>query len=343
MIRRQVPLFLVGLLAFATTSCGGDKASPESVSPTTTHARSTTSRSTTEKSPPSSAPASTNAPVPPPPATHAALAYSTFSKAQTLDLWLPKAASSPAAVVVYIHGGAFRTGDSSMVGAKVQPLLDAGYAVASVNYRLSGEARFPAAVQDVKAAVRFLRASATTYNLDADRIALWGESAGAHLAAMAGATSGQVTSFDDQTLGNHEMSSDVQAVVDWYGPINFAQMDEQAALPGNSCTNPQTHNDANSPESAYIGAAITDAQDTVEASNPIYYLENSKALPVFSIAHGDTDCNVPYQQSEIFAAAINKAGGTAELTIIPGAGHGGPAFDYRVNSTIAWLDTTLRR
>jgi acetyl esterase/lipase len=277
-----------------------------------------------------------------PAATHAAVTYATLSAAQTLDIWLPEAATAPMPLVVYVHGGAFKVGDSAMAGSKVQPLLDAGFAVASVNYRLSGEALFPAAIQDVKAAIRYLRANAATYGYDPDRIAAWGESAGGNLVALLGTTSGQDTPLDDPALGNADVSSDVQAVVDWFGPTDFGLMDTQAAEAGNKCTSPEQHDPASSPESAYIGAEVQTALDVVAQANPITYVSTATSLPPFSIAHGDADCNVPYQQSEILAEALTAGGHTVELTILTGASHADARFDSELMApTIDWLTSVL--
>lgn len=276
-----------------------------------------------------------------PTATHTNLAYADASDSQVLDLWLPENAPDATPLVIYIHGGAFKGGDKAMVGGKVQPLLDAGYAVASLNYRLSGEALFPAGAQDVKAAVRWLRANADTYNLDPDNFAAWGESAGGNLVSLIGTTGDQATVLDDPDLGNANVSSAVQAVIDWYGPTDFLQMDTQAAE-GGSCTSPEAHDPVSSPESAWMGAAIQTVPDTVEQANPITYIATAQRLPAFSIAHGDADCNVPYQQSQILADALTAVGADADLTILPGASHADAQFDSTLlTPTIAWLSTVL--
>jgi acetyl esterase/lipase len=272
--------------------------------------------------------------------THANLAYAATSAAQTLDLWLPEDVATPVPLVVYVHGGAFMAGDQSMVGGKVQPLLDAGFAVASVNYRLSGEALFPAGPQDVKAAVRWLRANAATYGLDPDAFAAWGESAGGNLVALLGTTGDQPTVLDDPAIGNADVSSAVQAVVDWFWPTDFLQMDAHAAT--ESCTSPQVHDAASSPESAYVGGALQTEQAQVAAANPITYVASAGVLPAFSIAHGDAGCNVPWHQSQVLADALDDAGGTVDYTVLPGAGHADAQFDAtRLAPTITWLQAVF--
>jgi acetyl esterase/lipase len=263
-----------------------------------------------------------------PAATYSDLAYATTSPSQVLDLWLPTDATGPVPLVIFVHGGAFKMGDKSMEAGNVASVLAEGYAAASLDYRLSGEALFPAAVQDVKAAVRWLRANASTYGLDPDRFAAWGESAGGNLVAMIGTTGDQATILDDPSLGNADVSSAVQAVVDWYGPTDFLQMDAQfaAAAPAACDGQVQAHDPADSPESAYLGAAIQTVPDIAAAANPITYVATAGTLPVFSIAHGDSDCLVPYQQSEILDAALKAAGATSTFTLVAGAGHGDQAI-----------------
>ena len=158
---------------------------------------------------------------------HKDVAYADASSTQKLDLYLP-AGAGPFPVIVNIHGGGFKLGDKGMVDdASGKAFLAAGYAIASIDYRLSGEAKFPAAVLDAKAAVRFLRANAAKYNLNPDKVVAFGQSAGGNIASMLG-TTGNVAEFDDPSLGNAGVSSRVQAVINWFGPNDFAQMDAQA-------------------------------------------------------------------------------------------------------------------
>ncbi len=170
--------------------------------------------------------------------THKDVVYANASSTQKLDIYLPSG-NGPFPVVVNIHGGGFKLGDKTMGDAVLgQTLLNSGYAIASIDYRLSGEAKFPAAVLDAKAAVRFLRANATKYKLNPDKIVAFGASAGGNIASMLG-TSGDIAEFDDASLGNADVSSRVQAVINWFGPNDFGQMDAQAKAQGCS-TNDQT-------------------------------------------------------------------------------------------------------
>ena len=256
--------------------------------------------------------------------THSDLAYANLSDAQKLDLYLPTSGNGPFPLVIMIHGGGFMMGDKAdgagLTG--VDALLSAGYAVASINYRLSGEAIYPAQIHDAKAAVRFLRANASQYNLDADHFAAWGASAGGNLAALLGTTCG-VSELEGADLGNAETSSCIQAVVDWFGPIDFLKMDEQFS--GSTC--PQTHNDANSPESMLVGAPIQSVPDLVKTTNPIQYVDENDAF--FFIEHGTADCNIPPIQGQLLAEALGS--NKATYILLEGAGHGGAQFETAEN------------
>lgn len=269
--------------------------------------------------------------------THADLGYATASTRQKLDLYLPQG-NGPFPLVIWIHGGGFMLGDKANPEA-VDKLLPKGYAVASLNYRLSGEAKFPAPVQDAKTAVRWLRANAAKYNLNPQKFAAWGASAGGNLVAMLGTSCG-VEALEGKELGNADQSSCVQAVVDWFGPTDFLQMDKQFA--GTSC--PQTHDAADSPESKLIGAAIQTKPDVVKAANPITYV--SPKSPPFFIQHGTADCNVPPQQSQLLAEALKTAIGADKVSfsLVDGAGHGGSKFseDANLNKVFGFLDQVLK-
>lgn len=268
------------------------------------------------------------------------LAYAGTSDAQRLDLYLPPDLAGPAPLVIYIHAGGFATGDKRDVEGKLMPLLDSGFAVASVNYRLSDEATFPAAAQDVKTAVRWLRAHAATYRLDPDRFAAWGDSAGGNLAALVGTTGDQVTVLDSPGSGAASVSGAVDAVVDWYGSTDFLQIDTQAA--SGSCADPLRHDPPTSLKSKYLGAPVQSVPELAAQSDPITYIPTARDLPAFSIAHGGEDCVVPYQQSLILADALRAAGASTSLTILPDAEHSDAVFQRRLlDPTIAWLHVVL--
>ncbi len=267
----------------------------------------------------------------------------TSSASQTLDLLLPANARLPLPLVVRIHGGGFSSGDKSgeESGTTASAILAKGYALAGVNYRLSGQALFPAGAQDIKASVRWLRAHAAQYGLDTDRFACWGESAGGYMVAMLGVTGDQATVFDDDSLGNPGVSSAVAAVVDWYGPTDLAMMDsQQMASPPASCpTSWLQHTPATSPEGQWLGGALNNAAVAAKLAqaNLVGYVATARTLPLFIIAHGNDDCNVPWAQSQELKDALAKVGNTANLTVIPGYSHG----DGRFETTQTAPDLTL--
>ena len=152
--------------------------------------------------------------------------YASLSPSQKLDVYLPDEGEGPFPVIMAFHGGAFMGCDKADL--QVLPMLEGfkrGYAVVSCNYRMSGEAKFPALVQDAKAAVRWVRANARQYSFDPQRIAAWGGSAGGYLSTMLGTSAG-IIGLEDLSLGNPDQPCNVQAVVAWYGPTNFLKMDE---------------------------------------------------------------------------------------------------------------------
>ena len=270
------------------------------------------------------------------------IAYATTSPSQTLDLYLPASdGSAPVPVVLLIHGGAFAGGDSSMETGYAQQLASQGIAAASVNYRLSGEAPYPAGAQDVKAAVRWLRANAAQYGLDPNHIGAWGQSAGGWMANMLGATGDQKTIFDDPALGNADQSSAVQAVVSWFGPSDFGTMDEQAKAVTACGSQAQVHGTADSPESRWLGAAV-DTSDQTASTNLSNYLTSASTIPAWYFAHGDSDCLVPGGQSTELADALKAAGADPTVVVLPGAGHADPAFDStQLTPTIEFLKAKL--
>jgi acetyl esterase/lipase len=223
-----------------------------------------------------------------------------------LDLYLP-AGPDPTPLVVFMHGGGWLRGDRSMVGpgfASWQPsplarLAADGFAVASVDYRLSGEARFPAQLDDVSSAVDWLTGHAREYGFDADRIVLWGESAGAHLAAM---------------LGLSSRRPPVRGVVDWYGPADLTALQEQVGAAGALTADP-----LDSREARLLGAPVAEVPELARAASPISHVR--AGAPPFLIAHGTADRAVPFGQSEALAAALAEAGAEVRFEAVDGADH----------------------
>ena len=229
---------------------------------------------------------------------------------QKLDLYLPKEGKN-LPLIIWVHGGAFRTGNKEGLRQNQLDFLAMGYAVASINYRLSQHAIFPAQLEDCKAAVRWLRANAQKFNLDPNRFGAWGASAGGHLVAMLG-TAGDTKQFD---VGeNLNVSSRVQAVVDFFGTTDFLQMGEHRLPDG------MIHNSPDAPLSLLIGGPMQENKEKVIKANPITYITIGD--PPFLIVHGDADPLVPHHQSELLDAALKKANVPVLFYTVKGGGHG---------------------
>jgi acetyl esterase/lipase len=272
------------------------------------------------------------------------IAYADISEAQMLDIYLPNEGEGPFPVIMQIHGGAFKSGDKA--SGELTPALsglERGYAVVAVNYRLSGEAEFPAQINDIKAAIRYIRANASNYNLDPDRIATWGGSAGGSLSALAG-TSGGVESLQDDLLGNAEVSDAVQATVDWFGPIYFSTMDSEFAELG--ITPVGVTSQSGSPESAYLGQAVgnVETEELVKKASALSYI--SEDDPPFFIQHGTADKNIPITQSINLSKKLIEVLGDKRVTFesIEGAGHGTSEFQTSENiaKVLDFLDSVLK-
>jgi acetyl esterase/lipase len=270
--------------------------------------------------------------------------YAMLSPSQKLDIYLPDEGEGPFPVILSIHGGAFMGGDKADL--QILPMLEGlkrGYAVVGINYRLSWEAIFPALVHDVKAAVRWARANAQWYYFDPERIAAWGGSAGGYLSTMLG-TSDCIPELEDLNLGYPDQSSNVQVVVDWFGPTNFLTMDEHLTASGMPPMEGMEHNGINSPESWLLGAEITQVPELVKAANPVTYIRDH--APPFLIQHGVKDPVVPVQHSIELAEALKDACGNDKVTLdlIDGAAHGDPKFasPLNVKKVLDFLDRYLK-
>ena len=242
-------------------------------------------------------------------------------KAQALDLYLPaETAEKPEPLIVWIHGGGWQGG--SKAGCPAVGFLKKGYIVASVEYRFSQKALFPAQIQDCQAAIRWLRANSKKYNIDPDHIGVWGASAGGHLVALLG-TSGGKKAFTP-VGGNEDQSDRVQAVCDFFGPADFHTVVEQAAA-DKDVKNIFKFETADEPYSKLIGVHVGTDKEKDDAVSPVHYV--SKDNPPFLILHGTVDALVPYAQSVELADDLEKAGASVVLQKLPGANHGGPQFN----------------
>lgn len=245
------------------------------------------------------------------------LVYSPVHERHRLDLFLPKE-SGPVPLIIWIHGGGWKGGSKSQLPAALRPFMKRGYAVASVEYRLSDH-DWPAPVVDVKAAVRWLRANASSYGLDPERFGAWGSSAGGHLVAMLGLSDGAAI-FDDAALGNLQAASTVQAVVNYYGPAELLSMDADAQA--NGCpSNSLCHLCVGSPESLLIDCetGLENCASKAKEASPIRYVDQADAP--FVIVHGAKDCTVPTPQSQRLHEALTSQGVESQLIVVPDAGH----------------------
>lgn len=240
-----------------------------------------------------------------------------------MDIYLPKDANNaPFPVIIYIGGSAWTSNNVKGIAAgRGGIFLDKGFAVAGVNHRSSGEAKFPAQINDIKGAVRFLRANASKYKLDPNFIGIIGDSSGGHLAALMG-TSGSVKEYTigEKTLNiegnvgdNLKESSSVEAVVDLFGPTVFYKMNSQRISGG------MEHDAANSPESSLIGGPIQENHDLCDLANPLTYIDAND--PAFLIIHGDRDALVPLGQSILLRDALTEKKVKNEMFTVEGAGH----------------------
>lgn len=245
--------------------------------------------------------------------------YDQESRAQCLDIYLPEEGEGPFPALIHIHGGGFAIGDKR--DDHIEAYLEGikrDMAVISIEYRLSGEALFPAAVLDVRNAIRFLREHADTYCLDADRFVAIGGSAGGNLAAMLGMNipNGLFMGEEDRTYRTEPY---VALAVDQFGPMNFLTMDAQARENGISNVD---HDKADSPESRYIGMAVQDApEELIRKTNPANYI--TEAMCPMLVQHGTVDRLVPYEQSVEFAEKIKEKAGPDKVVFTPvdGADH----------------------
>lgn len=248
--------------------------------------------------------------------------------ALTLDLYLPKEKNPP--LVVWIHGGGWRSGNKDR--CYVTWLTEHGYAVASISYRLTDKAIFPAQIHDCKAAVRWLRANADRYGYDAERLAVAGASAGGHLAALLGVT-GDVKELEGAVGGNLEQSSRVLAIVDFYGPTDFVLR---------SKTHPARANREDSGTYALLGGGADRQVQRAKQASPVNYI--SADDPPLFIIHGDQDKKVLLDQSYRLHQVYRDAGIPSTVHLVGGQGHGGDEFfrGMQRDRVVQFLDRHLK-
>lgn len=240
------------------------------------------------------------------------LVYASIGERQLkLDIYTPTNKKNPF-LIIWIHGGAWHS------GTKENPpmqLLEKGYALAGVEYRLSPEAKFPASIHDIKAAIRFLRANANKYHYRADKIAIWGSSAGGHLAALVGVTNGHAEL--EGNIGNYlDTDSSVQATVDYFGPTNFLTILAQSTPHGINVRAPAL--------ALLLGRPVDQVKELAILASPVTHVD--KHDPPILILHGDQDYQVPINQSHELEGQFIKHGAQARLVVVHGAGHSTPEF-----------------
>ena len=247
-----------------------------------------------------------------------------------LDLYMPDDIENPA-LLVWVHGGVWRAGSRKSVNGL--ELVPQGYAFASVSYRLSPVAPFPAQIHDIKGAIRYLRAHADEYGYDASRIGILGASAGAHLAALAAVTNGSAA-HEGTTGGNLDVSSDVDVLVSYFGASNLTTILGQSTEFGLGVRVPAL-------ELLYGGPpAKNDA--LARLASPVFYLDAND--PPMYLLHGDADPQMPIEQTfELHDMALER-GLDVRLDVVAGAGHGGAEFfePARTAAVAEFLDTYLR-
>jgi acetyl esterase/lipase len=229
-----------------------------------------------------------------------------------LDIYAPQDVSNPP-LLVYLHGGAWQFG--SRDNPSTLPLLASGFAIASVSFSSAETAPLPAQVHEIKAAIRFLRANASRFGYDGDHIAVTGVSSGGHLAALVGLTNGSAA--HEGVLGDHpDVSSDVQAIVSYFGASNLISILAQSTPRGLSVREPAL--------ALLLGGAVEEKADLARFGSPVFHVDAND--PPLLLLHGDQDPQMPINQSHELHGAAKQAGLTVQFEVVHGAGHGGAAF-----------------
>ena len=274
----------------------------------------------------------------------------------TMDLYLPNSAEGNTRypVIIFIHGGGWARGDSRFsrpienFPGLLSQISKRGYVVASIDYRLTGEAIWPAQGQDLKAAIKFLRMKADRYGIDPQRIATWGVSAGGHLSGIAASTAGvdelkpqplrenAVRKEDD--VARSPVSDPVQAAVSWYGGFNMETIAEQSRKPGVF-----SRDDKRAPEWGVLGCFQTEClPKRLKSASPVHYV-NDKTAPMLLVV-GDADVSIPHEQTLEMAEKMKAEKVEVELLVLPGADHdfAGKSMDETQKNNQIALDAMLR-
>ncbi|MDQ3623734.1 MAG: alpha/beta hydrolase [Verrucomicrobiota bacterium] len=233
-------------------------------------------------------------------------------RALKLDLHLPPSkARSP--LIVFVHGGAWRSGSKTHM--PLQELVEAGYAIASVDYRLSTDARFPAQIHDLKAAIRFLRRPGDEWSVPSEKIVIAGNSAGAHLAALVGVSNAH-PELEGNVGADHERSSGVQGIISFYGASNLTTILSQSTPHGLSVRVPALE--------LFLGGQPKEVPAAARLASPVFHVDRND--PPLLLLHGDQDLQMPINQAHELCGAYKKAGLPVRFEVVHGAAHGGAAF-----------------
>jgi acetyl esterase/lipase len=230
-----------------------------------------------------------------------------------LDLYLPESGAKPVGLIVWVHGGAWRAGSRAAVD--LVGLTAQGWALASVDYRLSTAAKFPAQIFDLKAAVRYLRAHSAKYGVTGVPFVIAGSSAGGHLAALVGVSNGE-PALEGSVGADRKVSSDVQAIVSLYGASDLTSILSQSSPHGLSVRVPALD--------LLLGGPPDALPELARLASPVFHVKGS--APPLLLLHGDQDDQMPIAQSRELEAAYQKVGRPVQFVVVQGAGHGGSAF-----------------
>ena len=267
------------------------------------------------------------------PTVKADIQYATAATGEPLrlDLFTPESGVG-APLIVWVHGGAWENGNKSAM--PLAPVIERGFAVASLDFSPASKARFPGQVHEIKAAIRFLRAEAKQYGYDASRIAIAGASSGAHLAAVVGTSNG--SSELEGTLGDHrDESSAVHAIVSYFAATNLTTILTQSTPFGLGIREPAV--------TRLLGAAPKDAEALARLASPVFQVDHDD--PPLLLFHGDQDPQMPINQSHELEGAYERQGLDVELVVVHGAAHGGNAFysPENVQRVVTFLSAQLDR
>jgi acetyl esterase/lipase len=248
-----------------------------------------------------------------------------------LDLYTPESRTG-APLIVWVHGGAWENGNKSAM--PLGPIIERGFAVASLDFSPASKAPFPGQIHEIKAAIRFLRAQAKQYGYDASRIAIAGASSGAHLAAVVGTSNGHKEL--EGALGSHRTeSSDVDAILSYFAATNLTTILAQSTPFGLGIREPALKR--------LLGAAPKDDEPLAKLASPVFQVDRSD--PPLLLFHGDQDPQMPINQSHELEGAYEQQGLEAEFVVVHGAAHGGDAFysPENVQHAVTFLSAQLDR